>query len=539
MTWQKDAPQGNEAGKILWELVPYTRGFGLDVGCGPCKAFPHFLGVDNLKDVTLFGTPMKPDVVVEDACRMPQFADGACDFVFSSHLLEHIVDYKAALKEWWRLVKVGGHFILYLPHKDLYPNIGQDGANADHKHDFVEADILDAMDEFPDWDCRRSEARSEAQEYSFLQVFKKLPPGSGHVLSYKDPRPEKKAAVVRYGAWGDALQTCSVFPGLKRQGFHITLYSTPRAYEVIQHDPNIDELILQDTDQVPNVALGAFWESERKKYDRWINLSESVEGTWLTLTERVQTRWPKAVRDKYLNTNYVEFQHELAEVPYKEPETKFYSTKEEKNWAVDQRIALKAKPLVLWVLNGSSVHKVWPHIDQIFARMLLAYPECKIVTVGDARSLMLDEPWKNEPRVVRMAGQWSIRQTLALAQIADLIIGPETGVLSGMSMEEMPKIVFLSHSSRENLSRDWKNTFTLFTTKTKCYPCHKMQYNWDQCWRNEDKGMYWEGTAQCQVDLPPEACWIAIGKALRNPHVVAAPSPRKVIPILEKASASA
>jgi ADP-heptose:LPS heptosyltransferase len=538
MTWSREDSKGNEAGKILWELVPYTRGFGLDVGCGPFKAFPHFLGVDNLKDVTLFGTPMKPDVVVEDACKMPQFADGACDYIFSSHLLEHIVDYKAALKEWWRLVKVGGHFILYLPHKDLYPNIGQDGANLDHKHDFVEADILDAMDEFPDWDCRRSEARSEAQEYSFLQVFKKLPPGAGHVLSYKNPRSEKKAAVVRYGAWGDALQTCSVFPGLKRQGFHITLYSTPRAYEVIQHDPNIDELILQDTDQVPNVALGAFWESERKKYDRWINLSESVEGTWLTLTERVQTRWPKAVRDKYLNTNYVEFQHELAEIPYKEPETKFYSTQAEKDWAVEQRIALKAKPLILWVLNGSSVHKVWPHIDQIFARMLVTYPECKIVTVGDARSLLLDEPWKNESRIVRMAGQWSIRQTLALAQIADLIVGPETGVLSGMCMEEMPKIVFLSHSSHENLSRDWKNTFTLFTTKTPCYPCHKMHYTWDQCKRNDDKGVYWEGTAQCQVDLPPEACWIAIGKALRNPHVVGIPSPRKVIP-LELASASA
>jgi ADP-heptose:LPS heptosyltransferase/predicted SAM-dependent methyltransferase len=527
--WRKDDPQGNEAGKMLWELVPYTRGFGLDIGCGQHKAFPHFVGVDNRKDTALFGTPMNPEVTVQDAAKMPMFADGACDFIFSSHLLEHIVDYKACLKEWWRLIKVGGHMCLYLPHKDLYPNVGKEFCNPDHKHDFIEQDILDAMDEYPDWDCVRSEKRDQDMEYSFFQVFKKLEAGEGHKFSYQKPRPKKTAAVVRYGAWGDSLQSCSVFPGLKEQGYHITLYSTPRSFEVIKHDPNIDEVILQDTDQVPNPALGAFWESEAKKYDKFINLSETVEGTWLTLDDRMQSRWPQSVREKHLNYNYVQFQHEMAEVPYTKPKTKFYATKAEQDWAIEQRIEMKAKPLILWVLNGSSVHKVWPHIDQIFARMMITYPECKIVTIGNEKSLVLDKPWENEARVIRKAGKWSIRETLAFAQVCDIVIGPETGVLSGMSMEDMPKIVFLSHSSHENLTRDWKNTYALFSTKTKCAPCHKMVYSWDQCWRNEDKDKYWEGTAQCQVDLPPEACWLAIGKALNSPHTLKTPIPIKRI----------
>jgi len=529
--WRAEDPQGNEAGKMLWELVPYTRGFGLDLGCGPHKAFPHFIGVDNKKDCQLFGTPMNPDLTVPDACSLPMFASESCDFIFSSHMLEHVEDYKGALKEWWRLVKVGGHLCLYLPHKELYPNIGQPGANTDHKHDFVEADILDVMDEFPDWDCLRSEKRSEAMEYSFFQVFRKLEAGAGHKMSYMEPRPAKTCGIVRYGAWGDSLQACSVFPALKKQGFHITLYSTPRAFEVIQHDPHIDRVILQDTDQVPNVALGSFWGSESKKYDRWINLSESVEGTWLSLNDRMPSRWPKAVRDKHLNYNYVEFQHELAEVPYKRPETRFFPTEEEKAWALERRIEFKAAPLLLWALNGSSVHKVWPHIDQIYARMLLVYPECKIITVGDAKSLMLDEPWQNEPRIIRTAGKWSIRQTLAMAQLCDLIVGPETGVLSGMCMEPMPKIVFLSHSSHENLTRDWNNTIALFSTKTPCYPCHKLHYTWEHCNRNEDKGQYWEGTAQCQVDLTPEACWTAIGRALKVPNVIPAPIPIKKLEV--------
>lgn len=522
--WRAEDPQGNESGKMLWELVPYTRGFGLDIGCGPHKGFPHFVGVDNRKDSSLFGIAMNPDITVPDAAKLDKFADGSCDFIFSSHLLEHMDDYKTAIKEWWRLVRVGGHLCLYLPHKDLYPNVGTPGANPDHKHDFVEQDILDVMDEFPDWDLRRNEQRSEDMEYSFFQVFQKLELGKGHVHSWKKPKPEKTCGVVRYGAWGDSLQACSVFPGLKRQGYHITLYSTPRSYEVVQEDPNVDEVILQDTDQVPNAALGSFWASERKKYDRWVNLSESVEGTWLSLADRMPSHWPKSVRDKQLNYNYVQFQHELAEVPYLRPETHFFPTKGEKEWVQERLIEFKAKPLILWALNGSSVHKVWPHIDQIFARLMLHYPECKIVTCGDAKSQMLDEPWKAEPRIVRTAGKWSIRQTLAFAQAADLVVGPETGVLSSVCVEDVPKIVFLSHSSHENLTRDWKNTIALFSAKTPCYPCHKMHYTWEHCSRNGDAGEYWEGTAQCQVDLPPEACWEAIGRALgRKSNVIQTP----------------
>jgi hypothetical protein len=105
-----------------------------------------------------------------------------------------------------------------------------------------------------------------------------------------------------------------------------------------------------------------------------------------------------------------------------------------------------------------------------------------------------------------------------------------------MSMEAMPKVVFLSHSSRENLTRDWVNTFSLFSTTTKCYPCHKLHYTWDGCWRNGETDKYWEGTAQCQVDLSPEACWIALGRALGSSNKI----PR-VIPIekLKVAHASA
>lgn len=522
MTWKADLPYRNEWEKCLWELVPYTRGHGLDLGCGTCKAYPHMIGVDNKKDKELFGNPIKPDVTanVEDVANI--FALESMDFVFSSHTLEHVVDYRKVLAAWWSLVKVGGNLVLLLPHKDLYPNIGTKDANPDHKHDFDPTDIIQAMKGVGSWDLVRNENRDKEDEYSFFQVFKKLPKGKGHLYSYLEPAPEgKKAAVIRYGAWGDGLQASSVLPELKRQGYHITFYTTPRCYEVIKHDPHVDKWYLQDTDQVPNSFLGQFWDYEAKKYDKFINLSESVEGAWLPIAGK--DHWherPHSVRKKYLDANYMEFVHDLAELPFERPQIKFFSTIAEKNWAFEQKKAFKGSPVILWALAGSSVHKVWPHIDRVLAWAMIHMPECKIITVGDERCKMMEDApgdpqlgtldWDRVPCVVKRSGKWSIRQTLAFAEVADLVIGPETGVLNAVSMMDMPKICFLSHSSHNNLTRDWINTFALFPQKTACYPCHQLHYSWKHC--HESKEL--PGIAQCQYDIPAEACIAALTRAL-------------------------
>src|SRR5574340_1320364 len=170
MSWYADAPQGNESAKIKYDIVPYTRGRGLDLGCGPFKTYPHFIGVDNGHHAEEFGWQFKPDVSIPDCVDLSLFSSESMDFVFSSHLLEHIEDYKAALAEWWRVIRPGGHLVLYLPHKGLYPNIGQPGSNPDHKHDFMPDDIIDATEEHDGWDLLIEEDRADCIEYSFFQV---------------------------------------------------------------------------------------------------------------------------------------------------------------------------------------------------------------------------------------------------------------------------------------------------------------------------------------------------------------------------------
>lgn len=46
--------------------------------------------------------------------------DGHFDFVFSSHVFEHLPNPTLNLKDWYRLVKVGGFIVIIVPHRDLY-----------------------------------------------------------------------------------------------------------------------------------------------------------------------------------------------------------------------------------------------------------------------------------------------------------------------------------------------------------------------------------------------------------------------------------
>lgn len=54
-----------------------------------------------------------------DGIHLP-FPNLSQDAVYSSHVLEHIPDWKGALLEWYRVLKVGGFMIVVVPHVLLY-----------------------------------------------------------------------------------------------------------------------------------------------------------------------------------------------------------------------------------------------------------------------------------------------------------------------------------------------------------------------------------------------------------------------------------
>lgn len=504
MVWKADDPQGNEAAKCLFDILPYVGESGFDLGCGPHKVLDHFVGIDNCIDTRLYGIAMKPDLAVPSCERLAPFADEATETVFSSHLLEHIENHRAALREWWRVLKIGGHLILYLPHRDFYPNIGQPGANSDHKHDFHPDDIVAAMREVAaDWDLVENQERSGGNEYSFLQVYRKLTAGEGQRESFRAARPEKRAGIVRPGAYGDSLWGASIAAAYKRDGYHVTMYTGPAGSEVLAHDPNIDRIVhlrgtwFTDTDWV------LYYLHESKKYDRWVNLIGSVETYALPHPHEMAYHWPYAVRRARMDgINYLEAMHEVAQAdgPY---EYRFHPTDEEVRWAREQRAKLFPGPLVVVSPTGSGLPKTWPHVQAFMD--LMAARGVYVVVLGELRQQL--EP---DPRYGCVLGKdLPMRLAMTLTHQADVVVGTESAIINAAAFEAgVVKVALLSHSTPANLTKHWPSTIVL-EPEVACYPCHRLHADFTFCARHEGTGF-----AACQSQATAEVVAEAIEPVL-------------------------
>lgn len=442
---------------ILWALVPFTRGHGI----GPSDTFPHFLSLPKSK-YPLIGTQVLDFVVV--------------------------TEYEADLSAHWRMIKPGGHLCVFLP-ESVKP----------------EAQCA-LMESIGSWDLVLSE--------DSLQVYKKLPHKSTHTVSCRQTKKGKTACVVRLGGMGDMIQASNILPALKRAGYHVTFMTTPQGQDVLRHDPHIDAWFIQDTDQVPNSLLGPFWDYHRPRFDLFINLSMSVEGRLLVIDGDIRGHWPKEAIHAECNVNYMEFMNTLAGMEFA-PEQRFYATDEERAWARKELKTARGKT-ILWSLSGSSMHKATPYVDSVIARTLTTYPDTVFILVGDNLCQIQEgNSWANEPRVWCRSGKYTVRQTLALAQQVDVVVGPETGVLNAMGMEPMRKVIFLSHSSEENLTKHWLNTVALVPKKTACYPCHKLHTAWGTCPRvTLGTGENSCETVACVAELDQDIIYQALRDAL-------------------------
>ena len=325
-------------------------------------------------------------------------------------------------------------------------------------------------------------------------------------------RSEKTACVVRYGAIGDVIISASLFPVLKESGYRVCVNVTEQGKELYRSDPNIDELLVQKTDQIPATRLTEYWEKVSPCFDKFVQLCESIEGTLLLMPERMERVLGKAIRvpaskgysgtkeevHKQCNTNYLEYTHDLAGMPYKF-NPRFYPTKKEKRKASDYRRRIKAKSVVMWVLAGSSVHKVYPWTDVVMADILSSKEDVVFITVGDNACQLLEIGWEKEKRVITKSGKWTVRETLSFVEQCDVVIGPETGVINASAMLDNHTIVLLSHSSKENMSKHWVNSTTFEPEGCPCFPCHKMHSRgFETCTRDAETG-----GALCAANITP------------------------------------
>lgn len=81
--------------------------------------------------------------------RILPFADNSQDYVYNSHCLEHISDYKNAIQEWYRVTKVKGFIVIVVPHQFLYEKRKSLPSrwNADHKRFYTPSSLLKEVED--------------------------------------------------------------------------------------------------------------------------------------------------------------------------------------------------------------------------------------------------------------------------------------------------------------------------------------------------------------------------------------------------------
>lgn len=158
-----------------WEvecLMPWLSGKGVDIGCGARSISKDILRVDIDKKV-------KPDVVASGD-DLP-FKDGEFDFITAIHAFEHFPDPVKTLKEWLRVVKVGG--IIGIVHPDIFytkkqnPEIDNKGLRENpynkHYHEHTADSFVKMLKGWTDLPFRLIDYGVACGNWSFYVILKK------------------------------------------------------------------------------------------------------------------------------------------------------------------------------------------------------------------------------------------------------------------------------------------------------------------------------------------------------------------------------
>jgi ADP-heptose:LPS heptosyltransferase len=445
----------------LYRSAGYLNGRGVTLGMPvvPPQAInpgAYSLCVDILK------TPGA--VVVEEDLSI--IAEGSLDHVFLGKRLESIYEPEKYLREAVGKLKVGGHLL-------IHSRVGHFEAGM---HEFYPEGIKEMVRKVGHW----QEKASYEEEKESLQIFKKLQGKKG--VEPQKPRSGKpRACVIRYGAIGDAIIMSPLLKKLDEDGYEVTVNLTPYSLPALQNNPHIHNFIVQEKDCIPNLELGKYWDLWRGEYDRYINLSESLEGGLLKVEGRLDFYTSKAWREKKCSVNYYDHTMGLGGYPDEVGHRgEIFFTRAEERKAKEFFEPLAGKFVIVWALNGSSHHKVYPLMEPVLKDWLELHPDAVVVTVGDQAAQLAEF---EHPQVICKSGVWKIREALISTKYAGVVVGPETAMTNAAGCFKTPKITFLSHSTHENLCKHWENDFCLTpnTQLAACYPCHQLHYTREGC----------------------------------------------------------
>lgn len=437
-----------------YRSVAYLVGKGLIVNTD-YEFFPR-PAVDKGKYAIYIDTARTPLVDICDD-NISFLANDSFDYVLIGLRIGEAKDPQALISSAIKKLRVGGHLIMHQP------------LEADHEacREFVAS--------LGSWILK--DTTSEAG--TFIQIYKRTRGSSGVV---ERPRPSRpRACIARYGAMGDMVMVTPLIRALADDGFEVTVNCTAYSAPILDNNPHVHNLLIQERDAIPNPELGDYWSYWSKQYDRYINLSESIEGRLLKVEGRRDYFTSRAWRTRQCNHNYYDFTLKLGGYPNLTGRRgELYLSREERRFAEKLRNQYAGKRIILWSLGGSSHHKVYGYFEPTAREWLDKHPDSVIITVGDER--VKPAEFEHE-RLIRKCGMWSIRQTFAALSVVDLVVGAESVAINAAGCFDVPKVPILSHSTHHNLCEHFVNDFCISPDPAlvPCYPCNQLHYSRGSC----------------------------------------------------------
>jgi len=290
-----------------------------------------------------------------------------------------------------------------------------------------------------------------------------------------------KILVSRLGGIGDCLIITPLIRYLKSRGDEVYLVTSEQGGEIFKNNPHITKMKIHERDSIPNDALGDYFESIRQAWecDEHIGLSESIEVNVALYPSSPRYKYPLYERRELCDKNYYEetFRFAGLEKEYKFYRAEMFFEEQEENEMTKFFSHYLGKFVILWALSGSQRSKTYPYVHQVINRVLQIYKDAVVITVGDELCKILETPF-NDNRVIKKSGVWSIRESILACKYARLVISPDTGILHGAGCFDTPKIGLLTHTTIENITKYFKNDYSIETDHqlVACSPCYQLHY---------------------------------------------------------------
>lgn len=186
ITFKKPTPEEfkkihSETEKYRWASAPYLSGVGVDIASQGVAVVPWAISFDlPEKEFNHYanGNPPKGPLQLRGFADKLPFETMSLDFVYSSHYIEDVLDWVPLLKEWDRVLKIGGNMVILLPDKALWNKAISNGQppNCEHRHESYPGELSEVFGKyFGHYEILKDElTKVTPEDYNILFVAKRV-----------------------------------------------------------------------------------------------------------------------------------------------------------------------------------------------------------------------------------------------------------------------------------------------------------------------------------------------------------------------------